>query len=275
MASSWRWTVGHHDPPALELVQNALRLDQQLPVEAGSEFRHPPPQVREFAKRRRLSSTRCRRRRAPRAEGAIYSRRSVNCSISRKLRLLRESTARLWRNYRSMLLVAVTLAGVAGTLSSALQWRNAIVVNKEISALRAGHIRRSPLTPSRGSCLLGSNSWRNATKLMGAGAHGRPGPRRTRDLSATGRYTLANALLHGRSTSSNEDSRRAGPFVNLSKREYRRALQLAPSYWTPNSTSTWRRASCETTPTSSRKTGTAQAEPRNFGPMCPRSQGPP
>lgn len=60
-------------------------------------------------------------------------------AFSRKLRLLRESTARLWRNYRSMLLVAVTFAGVAGTLSSALQWRNAIVVNKEISALRAGH----------------------------------------------------------------------------------------------------------------------------------------
>ena len=86
-----------------------------------------------------------------------------------KLRLLRESTARLWRNYRSMLLVAVTLAGVAGTLSSSLQWRNAIVVNTEISALRAGHDTPVATTPSRSSCSLGSNSWRNATKLMGRG----------------------------------------------------------------------------------------------------------
>ena len=154
-------------------------------------------------------------------------------AFSCKLRLLRESTARLWRNYRSMLLVAVTLAGVAGTLSSALQWRNAIVVDKEISALRAGH--DTPVaTDAKPELLLARIEFlAQRDEIDGArvlvDALDRSG---REDLSATGRYTLANALLRRAfDLIERGDLDGAGPFVNLSKREYRRALQLAPSYW--------------------------------------------
>jgi len=152
---------------------------------------------------------------------------------SLKLRLLRESTARLWRSYRSMLLVAVTFAGVAGTLSSALQWRNAIVVNKEISALRAGHDTavatdaKPELLLARIEFLAQRDEIDGARVLVDALDRGG-----REDLSATGRYTLANALLRRTfDLIERGDLDGAGPFVNLSKREYRRALQLAPSYW--------------------------------------------
>ncbi len=117
-------------------------------------------------------------------------------AFSCKLRMLRESTARLWRNYRSMLLVAGTLAGVAGTLSSALQWRNAIVVSKEISALRAGHDTpvatdaKPELLLARIEFLAQRDEIDGARVLVDALDRGG-----REDLSATGRYTLANALL--------------------------------------------------------------------------------
>ena len=154
-------------------------------------------------------------------------------AFSCKLHLLRESTARVWRNHRSMLLVAVTLAGVAGTLSSALQWRNAIVVSKEISALRAGHDTpvatdaKPELLLARIEFLAQRDEIDGARVLVDALDRGG-----REDLSATGRYTLANALLRRAfDLIERGDLDGAGPFVNLSKREYRRALQLAPSYW--------------------------------------------
>ncbi len=154
-------------------------------------------------------------------------------TFSCKLHLLRESTARLWRNNRSMRLVAVTLAGVAGTLSLALHWWNAIVVNKEISALRAGHDTpvatdaKPELLLARIEFLAQRDEIDGARVLIDAlDRAGREG------LSATGRYMLANALLRRAfDLIERGDLDGAAPFVNLSKREYRRALQLAPSYW--------------------------------------------
>jgi mxaK protein len=154
-------------------------------------------------------------------------------AFSRKLRLLRENTARLWRNHRSMLLVAIALAGLAGTLSSALQWWNTIVVDKEISALRAG--RDTPVaTDAKPELLLARIEFlARRDEIDGArvlvDALDRDG---REDLSAMGRYALANALLRRAfDLIERGDLDGAGPFVNLSKREYRRALQLAPSYW--------------------------------------------
>ena len=140
-------------------------------------------------------------------------------AFSRKLRLLRESTARLWRNYRSMLLVAVTLAGVAGTLSSALQWRNAIVVNKEISALRAGHDTPVATDAKPGLLLARIEFLAQRDEIDGArvlmDALDRGG---REDLSAAGRYTLANALLRRAfDLIERGDLDEAGPFRQLVK----------------------------------------------------------
>ena len=150
-----------------------------------------------------------------------------------KLRLAREGTTRTWRNYRSMLLVIGALASVAGTFSSALQWRNAIFVNTQISALRAG--RDTPVATdakpellfARIEFLARRDEIDAARVLVDALDHdGRD------DLSAMSRYALANALLRKAfDLIERGDLDGAAPFVNLSKREYRRALQLAPSYW--------------------------------------------
>ena len=154
-------------------------------------------------------------------------------ALSRKLGLLRENTGRLWRNYRSMALVVVTLAGAAGTLSSALQWRNAIVFDTEISALRAGHDMlvatdaKPELLLARIEFLARRDEVDGARVLVDALDRGGQ-----EDISAVGRYALANALLRRAfDLIERGDLDGAGPFVNLSKREYRRALQLAPFYW--------------------------------------------
>jgi mxaK protein len=154
-------------------------------------------------------------------------------ALSRKLGLLRENTGRLWRNYRSMALVVVTLAGAAGTLSSALQWRNAIVFDTEILALRAGHDMpvatdaKPELLLARIEFLARRDEVDGARVLVDALDRGGQ-----EDISAMGRYALANALLRRAfDLIERGDLDGAGPFVNLSKREYRRALQLAPFYW--------------------------------------------
>ena len=158
---------------------------------------------------------------------------SLDEGLFHRLCSARKGTARAWRNYRSMLLVIVALAGVAGTLSSALQWRNAIFVNTEISALRAG--RDTPVaTDAKPDLLLARIEFLarrgeiDAARVLvdALDQDGRD------DLSAMGRYALANALLRKAfDLIERGDLDGAGPFVNLSKREYRRALQLAPSYW--------------------------------------------
>ena len=154
-------------------------------------------------------------------------------ALFHRLRLAREDLARAWRNYRSMLLVIVALAGAAGTFFSASQWRNSIFVNTEISSLLAG--RDTPVaTDAKPELLLARIEFLTrrdeidaARVLMDAlDRDGRD------DLSAMGRYALANALLRKAfDLIERGDLDGAAPFVNLSKREYRRALQLAPSYW--------------------------------------------
>ncbi len=151
----------------------------------------------------------------------------------RTSRALRAGAARVWRRSRSALLVIAVLAGAAGTLAFAFVWRDAIAINSEISALHAGHdalvaAGAAPeLLLARIEFLAQREEIDRARALVDALDRGGRD-----DLSAKGRYTLANALLRKAfDLIERGDLDGAGPFVNLSKREYRHALQLAPSYW--------------------------------------------
>jgi mxaK protein len=141
--------------------------------------------------------------------------------------------AKLWREARSALLVLVTGACVAIAVHHALLWRGVTRSNALISELRAGYDQPVPpgaapeLILARIEFLSKRDDIDAARVLLDsldrAGAE---------ELAAKGRYVLGNALLRRAfDLIERGDLDGAGPFVNLSKREYRRALQLSPTYW--------------------------------------------
>ena len=139
----------------------------------------------------------------------------------------------LWRKSRSSLLVLAASASAVDTTYGALQWRDAIIVNDEILALRAG--RDTPVATDAAPELLLARieflSKRDEidSARMLLDTLDRAG---RAELAAKGRYALGNALLRRAfDLIERGELDGAGPFVNLSKRAYRRALQLAPSYW--------------------------------------------
>ena len=148
-------------------------------------------------------------------------------------RSLWREASRWWRRSRSTLLILAAISSAAGTLYSAWLWRTAEVTNEEIVALRAGHDRpvandaAPELLLARLEFLAKRDDVDRARTLLGtleASAH--------EDALAKGHYALGNALLRKAfELIERGDLDGAGPYVNLSKREYRRALQLSPSYW--------------------------------------------
>ena len=138
-----------------------------------------------------------------------------------------------WGRSRSTLLILAAVSGAAATLYSAWLWRTAELTNGEIAALRAGHDRpvakdaAPELLLARVEFLSKRDDVDGARALLGTlDASARE------DLAARAHYALGNALLRKAfELIERGDLDGAGPFVNLSKREYRRALQLSPSYW--------------------------------------------
>lgn len=140
---------------------------------------------------------------------------------------------RLWRETRSTVLVVAAIIAAAAAIHAGLSWRDAVNINSEILALGAGRDRpvaddaAPELLLARIEFLAQRNEIDSVRMLLDA--LDRPG---REELGAKGRYALGNALLRKAfDLIENGDLDSAGPFVNLSKREYRRALQLAPSYW--------------------------------------------
>jgi mxaK protein len=139
----------------------------------------------------------------------------------------------LWREMRSAFLVATLSAFVALSIFGALRWREVGALNAEIAALRIGRDisvtgEEAPeLVLARVEFMAKRGDVDSARTLVVA--LDQPG---REELAAKGRYALGNALLRRAfELIERGDLEGAGPFVNLSKREYRRALQLEPSYW--------------------------------------------
>lgn len=145
----------------------------------------------------------------------------------------REGLSSLWRAQRSTAILVLVLVLLVATIVEFARWRSAVAANSVIADLRAGRdiVVEANAQPevllARVAFLARRDELDQARAVLQA--LDRAGDVETR---ARGHYLLANALLRsalGRIEKSELEA--ANPFVNLSKREYRRALQLEPDYW--------------------------------------------
>ncbi|MGD9544879.1 MAG: MxaK protein [Methylocystis sp.] len=147
--------------------------------------------------------------------------------------ILRDKAHALWRDARSSLLVALCLVLVLAAAAFLTEWRNAVAANDAIEALDEGRDiavdanARPEALLARIAFLAARNDVDHARASVEAldrsGGDG---------IRARGHYLLGNALLRKAFDQiQRSELEAANPFVNLAKREYRRALQLAPDYW--------------------------------------------
>ncbi len=119
------------------------------------------------------------------------------------------------------------------TAASLAAWRGAINANDVIEALEQGcdidvDVNAKPEALRARIAYLVKRSEIDRARAMVA-ALDRSG---SVEMRARGHYLLANALQRKAfDLIERNEVDAANPFVNLAKREYRRALQLAPEYW--------------------------------------------
>lgn len=154
-------------------------------------------------------------------------------SFATRLKIARDRAFTLWRESRSLLLVALCVALVSATAGFFIAWRGAVDANDVIAALRQGRDiavdadARPEALVARIAYLAKRSEIDRARVLVEA--LDRRGSVETR---ARGHYLLANVLLREAFEHiERSELEAANPFVALAKREYRRALQLAPDYW--------------------------------------------
>jgi mxaK protein len=146
---------------------------------------------------------------------------------------LRKTILDNWRAQRSAFLVAVFLAFVAATVFEGVEWRRAVATNDVIEALRAG--RDVPVdVEARPEALLARLAFLTKRDELDQARRMLEALDRSGDaqLRARAHYLVANALLRtALEHIERSELEAANPFVNLSKREYRRALQIDPELW--------------------------------------------
>ncbi|MGJ0510775.1 MxaK protein [Methylocystis sp.] len=154
-------------------------------------------------------------------------------AFATRIAILRNKMRAFWRETRSTFLIALFLTLILATAALLVEWRSAVDANDAIEALREGRdvavdANGRPETILARVAFLAARSEIDRARAL-VEALDRSGGIEAR---ARGHYLLANALLR-RAFDHIERSEleAANPFVNLAKREYRRALQLAPDYW--------------------------------------------
>ncbi|CAG1772085.1 hypothetical protein [Methylocystis parvus] len=146
---------------------------------------------------------------------------------------LRKSFLSYCRKRRSIYLIALFPGFVFATFFEGLEWRRAVATNDVIEALRAR--RDIPVdVDARPEALLARIAFLTKQDRLEQ-AHGLlEALDRSKDAQTRARahYLVANALLRtALEHIERSELEVASPFVNLSKREYRRALQLDPEFW--------------------------------------------
>lgn len=144
-----------------------------------------------------------------------------------------QSARQLWRGARSTLLLATLGALAAGAAISGAFWLQGKQTNKSIDALRQGADARvsQDAAPELLLARIGFLSKRDEFDAARLFVDALDQTDRN-DLRAKAHYLLANALLRRAFDLLMQGQLEpAGPFVNLAKREYRRALQLVPEFW--------------------------------------------
>jgi mxaK protein len=153
--------------------------------------------------------------------------------FSTKIAIVQDKARALWRQMRSFVLIALCLALVVTTAVLVFEWRGAVEANDTIEALRAGrdivvdaNARPETLLARIGFLAARSDVDRARASVEALDRSG------SSEARARGHYLLGNALLRKAFDQiQRSELEAANPFVNLAKREYRRALQLAPDYW--------------------------------------------
>lgn len=153
--------------------------------------------------------------------------------FSTKIAIVRDKARALWRQMRSFVLIALCLALVVTTAVLVFEWRGAVEANDTIEALRAGrdivvdaNARPEALLARIGFLAARSDVDRARASVEALDRSG------SSEARARGHYLLGNALLRKAFDQiQRSELEAANPFVNLAKREYRRALQLAPDHW--------------------------------------------
>lgn len=140
---------------------------------------------------------------------------------------------RCWREQRSLLLVAVSCGFALAALYAGVEWRRAVATNEAVEALLSGRdipidVEAAPeALLARIAYLSKRDQLDQARGFLEALDHSGDATMRAR-----AHYLLANALLRKALEHSEKlELEAANPFVILSKREYRRALQLDPDFW--------------------------------------------
>lgn len=152
---------------------------------------------------------------------------------ARRLAEFRRDVGYAWRESRSFLLAFCVCALAAAAVFCAMRWQDAHALNASIERLRKGHdlevaLDAAPeLLLARISFLTQRDEVDRARIFVEAlDRRGESGVR------ARGHYLLANALLRKTfDLIERGELDAAVPFVNLAKRDYRRALRLAPGFW--------------------------------------------
>jgi mxaK protein len=140
---------------------------------------------------------------------------------------------KFWRRSRSTIFSGLVVALSAAAIAAFVDWRHVEAENRMIEALNAGRDidvggeARPEVLLARIGFLSARSEFDRARVLLEA--LDRNGGPQTR---ARGHYLLANSLLRQALTHiEGSELDAASPFVNLAKREYRRALQLYAEYW--------------------------------------------
>jgi mxaK protein len=140
---------------------------------------------------------------------------------------------KFWRRSRSTIFAGLVVALSAAAIAAFVDWRHVEAENRMIEALNAGRDidvggeARPEVLLARIGFLSARSEFDRARVLLEA--LDRNGGPQTR---ARGHYLLANSLLRQALTHiEGSELDAASPFVNLAKREYRRALQLYAEYW--------------------------------------------
>lgn len=146
---------------------------------------------------------------------------------------LRNAILGRWRAQRSGFLVAAALGFSVAAVFAGSEWRRAVATNEVVEALRAGRdipvdIEALPEALLARIAFLAKRDRLDEARGF-LEALDRSGGAQMR---ARAHYLVANALLRkALDHIERSELEAASPFVNLSKREYRRALQLDPEFW--------------------------------------------
>ncbi|HXW71170.1 MAG TPA: MxaK protein [Methylocella sp.] len=158
---------------------------------------------------------------------------SLRFIAAQKALHLQQSLVNFGRRIRSLTLVLALVGSALATAYSAYLWLNTQAANKTIQDLTAGHDIQVDSTDApevvlaRITCLARRDDTDTPRLLIDALER-----RGETELAAKAHYNLANALLRKAFVALEKgDLEAAGPFVNLSRREYRHTLALRSDFW--------------------------------------------